>query len=120
MERGGWVILGCGYLDAVGSKEMLESLGCRIGGTPLGRFFDLTAFGQRVSFMSAWGIEKVPANAKILCGSADWPLMVSVPVGKGGLVLISDTEFLQNRNVEGHKNHDPANTTFLKNLLDSL
>lgn len=120
MERGGWVILGCGYLDAAGSKELLESLGCRIGGTPLGRFFDLTAFGQRVSFMSAWGIEKVPANAKILCGSADWPLMVSVPVGKGGLVLISDTEFLQNRNVEGHKNHDPANTTFLKNLLDSL
>lgn len=120
MERGGRVILGCGYLDAGGSKELLEPLGCRIGGTPLGRFFDLTAFGQRVSFMSAWGIEKIPANAQILCGSAEWPLMVSVPVGKGGLVLISDSEFLQNRNVEGHKNHDPANTTFLKNLLDSL
>jgi hypothetical protein len=120
MERGGRVILGCGYLDAAGSKELLEPLGCRIGGTPLGRFFDLTAFGQRVSFMSAWGIEKIPANAAVLCGSPDWPLMVSVPVGKGGLVLISDSEFLQNRNLEGHKNHDPANTTFLKNLLDSL
>jgi hypothetical protein len=120
MERGGRVILGCGYLDADGSRELLESLGCRIGGTPLGRFFDLTAFGQRVSFMSAWGVEKLPPKAEILCGSADWPLIVSVPVGKGGLVLISDSEFLQNRNVEGHKNHDPANTTFLKNLLDSF
>jgi hypothetical protein len=119
MERGGRVILGCGYLDAAGSRDLLEPLGCRIGGTPLGRFFDLTAFGQRVSFMSAWGIEKIPPKAGILCGSPDWPLMVSVPVGKGGLVLISDSEFLQNRNVEGHKNHDPANTTFLKNLLDS-
>jgi hypothetical protein len=120
MERGGWLILGCGYLDAAGSQELLEPLGLRIGGTPLGRFFDLTAFGQRVSFMSAWGIEKIPANAEVLCGSADWPLIVSVPVGKGGLVLISDSEFLQNRNLEGHKNHDPANTTFLKNLLDSF
>jgi hypothetical protein len=120
MQRGGWVILGCGYLDAAGSKDLLEPLGCRIGATPLGRFFDLTAFGQRVSFMSAWGIEKIPANAEVLCGSADWPLMVSMPVGKGGLILVSDSEFLQNRNLEGHKNHDPANTTFLKNLLDSL
>lgn len=120
MERGGTVILGCGYLDAAGSRDLLDPLGCRIGGTPLGRFFDRQAFGQPVSFMSAWGIEKVPANAKILCASADWPLIVSIPVGKGQLVVIADSEFLQNRNVEGHKNHDPANTAFLKNLLDSI
>jgi hypothetical protein len=119
MGRGGTVILGCGYLDAAGSRELLEPLGCRIGGTPLGRFFDRPAFGQPVSFMSAWAIKAVPKNANILCSSADWPLMVSVPVGKGELVLIGDSEFLHNRNVEGHKNHDPANTAFLKNLLDS-
>lgn len=69
--------------------------------------------------MSAWGISKVPPSAKIICGSPDWPLIVDLPVGKGGLVLIADSEFLHNRNVEGHKNHDPANTAFLKNLLDS-
>jgi len=119
MERGGTVILGCGYLDAAGSRDLLEPLGCRIGGTPLGRFFDRQAFGQPVSFMSAWGIEAVPKNATVLCASADWPLIISIPVGKGALVLISDSEFLHNRNVEGHKNHDPANTAFLKNLLDS-
>ena len=42
-----------------------------------------------------------------------------MPVGKGQLVVIGDSEFLHNRNVEGHKNHDPANTAFIKNLLDS-
>ncbi|MES2922137.1 MAG: hypothetical protein V4819_11355 [Verrucomicrobiota bacterium] len=119
MERGGTVILGCGYLDAEGSRDLLESLGCRIGNVPLGRFFDRQAFGQPVSFMSAWALEQVPEKATVLCASADWPLMVTVPVGKGALVLIGDSEFLQNRNVEGHKNHDPANTAFLKNLLDS-
>jgi hypothetical protein len=119
MERGGTLIVGCGYLDAAGSRELLEPLGLEISGTPLGRFFDRPAFGQPVSFMSAWALAKVPKDAKILCASADWPLMVSVPVGKGELVLIGDSEFLHNRNVEGHKNHDPANTAFLKNLFDS-
>ena len=119
MDRGGTVIMGCGYLDAEGSRGLLEPLGCRIGNVPLGRFFDRQAFGQAVSFMSAWPIEKVPDNAKVLCAYDEWALIVSVPVGKGELVLIGDSEFLHNRNVEGHKNHDPANTAFLKNLLDS-
>ena len=38
---------------------------------------------------------------------------------QGELVVIGDSEFLHNKNLEGTKNHDPANTTFLKNLLDS-
>lgn len=120
MERGGTVVLGCGYLDAAGSKPLLDPLGLRIGSTPLGRFFDREAYGRPVSFMSAWALEKVPADAKVLCASAEWPLMAEVPVGKGRLVLIGDSEFLHNRNVEGHKNHDPANTAFLKSLFDSL
>lgn len=120
MERGGTVILGCGFLDADGCRSLLEPLGLRIGNVPYGRFFDRQAFGQPVSFMSAWPLDKYPANATILCATPDnSPLMVSVPVGRGALVLIGDSEFLQNRNVEGHKNHDPANTAFLKNLLDS-
>jgi hypothetical protein len=70
--------------------------------------------------MSAWPLDKIPDNAKVLCATPDnAPLIVSVPVGKGELVIIGDSEFLQNRNVEGHKNHDPANTAFLKTLLDS-
>jgi hypothetical protein len=119
MQGGGTVVLTCGYLEEGACHELLERLGCKIGDTPLGRFFNLTAFGQPVSFMSAWGISKVPPNAKIICGSPDWPLIVDLPVGKGGLVLIADSEFLQNRNLEGSKNHDPANTAFMKNLLDS-
>lgn len=118
MERGGTVILACGYQDASASRELLEPLGCEIGGTPLGRFFDRPAFDQPVSFLSPWAIEKKPANAAVLCAYDDKPLMIAVPVGDGKLVLIADSEFLHNRNVEGHENHDPANTTFLKNLLD--
>ena len=123
MERGGTVVVGCGFFEADACRELLDPLGCRVGGVPLGRFFDRAAFGQPVSFMSAWPIEldrAKAADAKVLCAYDDWPLMVSVPVGEGRLILIGDSEFLHNRNLEGSKNHDPANTTFVKNLLDSL
>jgi hypothetical protein len=120
MERGGTVILGCGYLDSEGCRGLLEPLGCEIGNLPLGRFFKYPAFGKSVSFMSAWPLTKIPDDATVLCAyPAVGPLMASVPVGKGKLILIGDSEFLHNRNVEGHKNHDPANTAFLKNLFDS-
>ena len=120
LQRGGTVILACGHLDTAGASPLMEQFGIEVGDTPLGRFFNLEAFGSRVSFMSAWGLAKLPPDARILCQSPDWPLMAAVPVGRGELVFIADSEFLLNRNVEGHKNHDPQNTTFLKNLFDSL
>lgn len=120
MERGGTVILACGHMDAAACRKLLEPLGVRIGGSPLGRFFDRQAFGKPVSFMSAWPLEVKNAKANILCSyNEQWPLIVSLPVGEGELVVIGDSEFLHNRNLEGNENHDPANTTFLKNLLDS-
>jgi len=120
MQRGGVVILGCGYQDSAACRELLDPLGLSLGNVPYGRLFDCLAFGQPVSFMSAWPLDKVPDKAKVLCATPDkQPLMVSVPVGKGDLVLICDSEFLHNRNLEGNKNHDPNNTAFIKNLLDS-
>jgi hypothetical protein len=84
----------------------------------LGRFFDRTAFGQRVSFVSAWPIEVDNGEASVICLYDDWPLIVSVPVGQGRLVLIADSEFLHNRNLEGLENHDPANIQFMRSLFD--
>ena len=122
MERGGVVILGCGYEDSPACRELLAPLGLSLGNVPYGRSFDHMAFGKPVSFMSAWPLDKVPGNAKVLCATPapdNLPLMVSVPVGKGELILIADSEFLHNSNLEGSKNHDPNNTAFIKNLLDS-
>jgi len=120
MERGGTVILGCGHQDAAACRKLLDPLGIRIGSTPFGRFFDAKAFGQPVSFMAAWSIDEIPPEAAVLCArdGGKNPLILALRVGDGMFVLISDSEFLHSRNIEGHDNHDPANTTFLKNLLD--
>jgi hypothetical protein len=118
MEHGGTVLVGCGYQDYAGCRSLLEPLGLRVENVPLGRFFDRPAFGQNVSFMSGWPITVTNDKAEVICSHEQGALIVSVPVGDGRLVLIGDSEFLHNRNLEGYDNHDPANTTFLKNLFD--
>jgi len=118
MERGGTVVMTCGFLHEEASRSLLKTLKLRVRGLPLGRFFDRQAFGHNVSFMSAWPIEVRNPSASILCTYDDWPLIVEVPVGTGRFVLIGDSEFLHNRNLEGIENHDPANTRFVQLLLD--
>jgi hypothetical protein len=118
MERGGTVLLGCGYPHYAFSRSFLETQRLGIRGLPLGRFFDRTAFGQRISFVSAWPIEMTNPEASVICLYDEWPLIVMAPVGRGRLVLISDSEFLHNRNLEGHENYDSANIQFMRSLLD--
>ncbi len=121
MEDGGTVILACGYPNYEVSRPLLEPLGVRVLGIPLGRFFDRQAFGQRISFFSAWPIEIHPdSDAVVLSVYDDWPLIVSVPVGDGRLVLIADSEFLQNRNLESSDRHDPANVRFVRELFERI
>lgn len=118
MERGGTLIVGCGYQDYATSRSLLEPFGLEVRNVPLGRFFDRPAFDRNVSFMSAWPIEVSDGEVEVLCSHDEGPLIVASRVGNGRLVLIGDSEFLHNRNLEGHENHDPANTAFLKNLFD--
>ena len=120
MQRGGTVLLGCGYPHYEHIRPLLDMFGLSIRGLPLGRFFDRTAFGYPISFVSAWPISVDTPDADVLCAYNEWPLIVSVPVGTGRLVLIADSEFLQNRNLEGHEQHDPANVRFIRLLLDSM
>ncbi|HSA02534.1 MAG TPA: hypothetical protein P5055_17530, partial [Candidatus Paceibacterota bacterium] len=118
MERGGTILLGCGYPHHKQMRSFLSPLQLEIRGLPLGRFFDRTAFGQRISFVSAWPLEMTHPDASVICLYDEWPLIVMVPVGRGRLVLISDSEFLHNRNLEGFENYDPANIQFMRSLLD--
>ena len=118
MRRGGTVWLGCGFPHYDNCQPLLAPLQMRVRGLPLGRFFDRFAFGQRVSFVSAWPVEVDNPDASVICLYDQWPLMVLAPVGQGRLILISDSEFLHNRNIEGFENYDPANIQFLKALLD--
>lgn len=121
MKRGGTVILACGYQDYKHCRSFLKPFKVEIGSTPLGRTFDSVALGQNVSFLSSWPLKVDNPDAKIICTAGKdktKALMVSIPVGTGQLIVIGDSEFLHNRNLEGHESYDPNNTRFIKTLLD--
>lgn len=118
MERGGAVILTCGYKHYSNCKDLLDALGLGIESTPLGRFFDRPAFGRPIQFFSAWPIRVDHPDASVICAYDQWPVIVDVPVGAGHLVLIGDSEFLHNKNLESLERYALPNIEFLRNLLD--
>jgi len=118
LERGGIVLFACGAAQYPNSQSLLSQLGLRVRNLPLGRFFDRPAFNEPIQYFSAFPIEVRNPNATILSVYGDWPLMVDVPVGSGHFVLIADSEFLHNKNMESHEQYSVQNIQFIRNLLD--
>jgi hypothetical protein len=57
-------------------------------------------------------------DAAVLCAYDEWPLMVEVPVGAGRAIVIGDSEFLHNKNLESLERYALPNIEFLRALLD--
>ena len=118
MERGGTVIMACGFYHYANARALLEPLGLRVRNLPLGRFFDRTAFNKQVLYFSAWPVEVTNPNASVISFYDEWPLIVHVPVSSGHLVLVGDSEFFHNRNLESVEQYSAQNIEFVRNLLD--
>jgi len=119
-ERGGIVLMSCGYPHYGNARSLLEPLGIEVLNTPLGRSFDRLAFGRPIHLFSAWPLKLNRADAVVLAKSDDWPLIVEVPVGQGRVVLIPDSEFFHNINLENLERHSQANVDFIRTLLDRV
>ncbi|MBN1361471.1 MAG: hypothetical protein JW993_12810 [Sedimentisphaerales bacterium] len=111
VERGGLLVLTIGYDRASASQSLLRRFGSGIGaddGTepaPLGHFKSpyLEAEGQRVyvRFHAAWPVRCDDPNARVIAyGRDNQPVVVLRRVGSGKVVLIGDTFFATNQNLE--------------------
>lgn len=119
-ERGGIVLMACGYPHYGNAQSLLEPLGMEVANIPLGRSFDRAALGRPIHLFSAWPIYVTRTDASILALYDTWPLIVEVPIGRGRFVLIADSEFFHNINLENLEQHSQVNVDFLRNLLDRL
>ena len=72
------------------------------------------------SQLNAWPIQLHRSDATMLAMSDDWPLIVEVPVGQGRVVLIPDSEFFHNINLENLERHSQANVDFIRTLLNRV
>ncbi|MBM4019698.1 MAG: hypothetical protein FJ288_15490 [Planctomycetes bacterium] len=124
IEAGGIFILTVGCDDAGPSSELLADLGFRIGEPsgaagaapardpePLGHFkWPYLGAGEgaaHVRFHSAWPVSCGDAEARVIArGADDLPVIVMRRVGRGKAVVIGDTCFAMNKNLE-NESGDP-------------
>ncbi len=74
----------------------------------------------KAKFLEAWPIVGGNESKQIIAEKFGYPVIVYQPVGKGGLLVIGDSEFLHSRNIESYKNYDFKNIRFFKYLLDKI
>ncbi|RLF36751.1 MAG: hypothetical protein DRN08_00740 [Thermoplasmata archaeon] len=132
MEKGGIVILSAGYEDKYPLFPLLQNLQLDIQDIPLGPVpyveSNTEEFEDKPRFVDSWPIiydEKNNAyrsfyNFTLSYWDQTYHLMVFVKHGKGGLLLISDSQFLLDKNIESIYDYWPGNIVFLKHILDEL
>lgn len=121
MRSGGTVILACGRPEVNCCENIIQKYGLDIANRPLGRFFNEEAFGNNLSFYSCWSIDVLDKDGlETLVSHEGMPVIVEKKVQKGRLVLIADSQFFQNGNLEEMYTCDVNNVLFIKNLLEYL
>ncbi len=121
MKDGGTLILSTGYEERDRSRALLSLFSTEILPVPLA-YFETRVWDQTVRLAEAWPI-KVSAPGTIpICyySGLDYPVIAYAPRGRGGALLIGDSRFFLNSNLEGKEEYYLGNITFLKAFFDSL
>jgi hypothetical protein len=121
VNRGGILLLSTGYEEKDGSESLLSLFGARIRNVPLAHF-ETDALGQTVRFSEAWPLEVSGSDAVPICHHPDFPdpVVTFIPRGEGGALVIGDSTFLLNSNLEGLKVWHVGNIMFLRELFERL
>lgn len=119
MEDGGWILLTCGAEEREGSERFLARYGLRLLEVPLTAFTD-TVRGIRINVQEGWAIAIDNPEAEVVADQYGLPYIVRAPRGAGGLILIADSAFLLNRNLEGMQEYYEGNIEFLRILFAAI
>lgn len=116
VRRGGSLILTVGWEEKAGCERLLQYFGFDIGNIPLGRVSPSQNL-QNITFYEAWPVVYDQEDIEALCYVWDYPVVVYKRYLKGGILLVGDSSFLLNRNLEGLYNYSIANIMFLKKVI---
>ncbi|UCD12921.1 MAG: hypothetical protein JSW60_04970, partial [Thermoplasmatales archaeon] len=127
ISKGGIVVLATGYEDKDASMPLLSEFELDIEGIPLGPvpYVEATPeeYENEPRFVDSWPVVFNEKNAKSYYNftwEREYNLMVFVEHGNGGLLLISDSQYLLDKNIESIYDYWPGNIIFLKHLLDDF
>lgn len=128
MNQGGVVILATGYDDKGASVPLLSAFSVDIQATPLGPVpyveGNLSLYQNEPRFVDSWPVlfteDEMFSYYNFTWGDISFHLVVFIKHGTGGLLVISDSQYLLDKNIESIYDYWPGNILFLKYLLDEL
>ena len=127
MIAGGIIILAVGYPNKEAVSILLEKYSLNILNVPLGPFpyveDNPQEFENEPRFVDSWPIifnENIGRSYYNFTWDKDYNLMVFIKQGKGGLLLISDNQYLLDKNIESIYDYWPGNIILLKNIIDEF
>ncbi len=128
MTQGGVVILATGFDDKEAAVPLLRTFAVDIEPTPLGPVpyveGNLTLYQNEPRFVDSWPVtyaeNQLLSYYNFTWGDISYHLVVFIQHGAGGLLVISDSQYLLDKNIESIYDYWPGNILFLKYLFDEL
>ncbi|MEW6380297.1 MAG: DUF4350 domain-containing protein [bacterium] len=123
MAQGGTIVWSAGWMVRESSLSFLKGLGLSFINLPLGPVRE--SYGEHeVRFQDVWPVRidgQVRGRTSVLVQKYGYPLAVFQRYGRGGILLISDSRFLLNQNLENIDNfYHEGNILFLRDALKKI
>lgn len=119
VQNGGKLILSAGYEHKEASEILLKHIGIDIKNIPLS-FLAGTDTNQELRFISAWPLKiEEGVQCEVICHTTqdNYPLIVSFKKGKGEIIVIGDSYFFENRNLEEGYTFYQNNVLFFQDYI---
>jgi len=128
IKEGGLLILSSGYQCRDCVKPLLDKFNLDIDAVPLGPVpyveENPEEYQMEPKFVDAWPIlvmnERAISYYDVCIENETYTLVTFIKYGKGGFVLISDNEFLLDKNIESMESLWPGNVQFIKSIIDDV
>ena len=121
VSGGGILILTVGWEEREASVPLMQSFGFSIEHRPLAQFISLIGYAnQKVKLYEAWPVISSGQEDKIVASYREFPVIVKKAYGQGQVILIGDSSFFWNQNLEMEEGHIAENIQFLRWLIESL
>jgi hypothetical protein len=120
VTNGGTVIVSVGFEELQGSRALLGRFGLDIADVPLGNV-PIRVEGDTldVDVREGWPVRyDESAPTEVLLSVWDYPVAVRRAVGRGEIVVIGDTYFFHDRNLETRDEYFAGNVSFLQRLIE--
>ena len=120
VDNGGWLIVSAGWNLEPVVRDLLKRFGLKMENVPMGQAMGV-AFGDSVRMADAYPISGDGPGIEDLIKAYESPVAKIVHRGRGGLIVIADSQFLYNKNLEGQNELlVMENVNFFRKLMDRI